>query len=117
MFSEWTLESIVPIVREVNDAKYIFVNLANSIELKNEDMELFKKADILFDTSGRAIRRDNALYELLKRFGKEKFAFGTHSPILDYLTGRLRIESMNEVDEETKDLLRSGNAKRILLFR
>jgi hypothetical protein len=45
-----------------------------------------------------------------------KFAFGTHSPILDYLTGRLRIESMNEAeaDEPTKEMLRSDNAKRIL---
>ena len=111
---EWTLESIIPIVSEVTDAKYIFVNLANSMELKNEDMELFKKTDILFDTSGRAIRGDNTLCELLKRFGKEKFAFGTHSPILDYLTGRLRIESMDEADEEMKNLLRSGNAIKFL---
>ena len=79
-------------------------------------MELIKKANILFDTSGREIRGDNTLSELLKRFGKEKFAFGSHSPILDYLSGRLRIESMSEAeaDEATKELLRSGNAKRII---
>jgi hypothetical protein len=35
---------------------------------------------------------------------------------LDYLTGLLRIESLapDEADEATKELLRSGNAKRIL---
>jgi uncharacterized protein len=67
----------------------------------------------LMDTSGRSM---NILGELLKTIGKEKFAFGTHSPILDYLTGRLRIESLyeSEADEETKELLRWGNAKRIL---
>jgi uncharacterized protein len=43
-------------------------------------------------------------------------AFGTHSPILDYLTGLLRIESLreDEADQKTKELLRSGNAKRFL---
>jgi uncharacterized protein len=113
---EWKLSNIVPLLSEVPDAKYIIVNLANSVDLNTEEMEIVKKADILFDTSGRVIRGDNILAELLKRFGKEKFAFGTHSPILDYLTGRLRIESMNETeaDEPTKEMLRSGNAKRIL---
>ena len=113
---EWAVKNIVPIVREVPDAKYIIVNVANSIRLNIEDMEVIKKANILFDTSGREIRGDNSLFELLKRFGNEKFAFGTHSPILDYLTGRLRIESMSEAeaDEQTKEMLRSGNAKRIL---
>lgn len=116
IFGEWKLQNIVPIIREVPDARYIIVNLANSIDLSNDEMELLKKADIVFDTSGRALRGENSLDELLKRFGREKFAFGSHSPILDYLTGLLRIESMNssEADEMTKELLRSGNAKRIL---
>jgi len=54
--------------------------------------------------------------ELIKIYGKEKFAHGSHSPVLDYLSGHLRIESMNdsEADEPTKELLRSGNAKRII---
>ena len=72
-----------------------------------------RSADVLIDTSGRAISN---LGELLKKFGNDKFAFGTHSPILDYVTGRLRIESLreSEADEKTKELLRSGNARRIL---
>jgi uncharacterized protein len=113
---EWALKNVVLIVKEVPDAKYIIVNVANSMRLSDEDLSLFKKADIVFDTSGRQIRGDDTLSELLKRFGKEKFAFGTHSPILDYLTGLLRIESMNdtEADAATKELLRSGNAKRII---
>ena len=113
---EWQLQNVVPIIKEVPDAKYIIVNLATSINLNDEDMALIKKADILFDTSGRTIRGDNTLGELLKRFGNDKFAFGTHSPILDYLAGRLRIESMSdsEADETTKEFLRSGNAKRML---
>jgi predicted TIM-barrel fold metal-dependent hydrolase len=113
---EWALKNIIPIVKEVPDAKYIIVNLATSINLDDEELELIKNADILFDTSGRSIRGGNTLSNLLERFGKEKFAFGTHSPILDYVTGLLRIETLNETeaDAATKDLLRSGNAKRFL---
>ena len=76
-------------------------------------MELFRKADIIFDTSGREI---NNLNKHLVTYGKDKFAFGTHSPFLDYLTGMLRVEALrqNEADEETKKLLRAGNAKRML---
>lgn len=113
---EWNVRSILPIIKEVPDAKYIIVNVANSIKLDDEELELIKKTQLVFDTSGREIRGDNALALLLKRFGNDKFAFGTHAPILDYLTGRLRIESLyeSEADETVKELLRSGNAKRIL---
>ena len=115
---EWALKNIIPIVKEVPDARYIIVNLANSIDLNDEEMEIIKKADILFDTSGRAIRGDNTLSELLKKYGTDRFAYGSHSPILDYLSGRLRIESLSEAEADavTKELLRSGNAKRILGF-
>ena len=65
------------------------------------------------DTSGRNMAN---LGEMMLKFGPEKFAFGTHSPILDYRTGLLRVESLreNEADEKTKELLRSGNIKRLL---
>jgi predicted TIM-barrel fold metal-dependent hydrolase len=113
---EWQLKNIVPLIREVPDARFIIVNLATSLVLTDEETELVKKSNVLFDTSGRSIRGDNMLGELIRRFGRDKFAFGSHSPILDYLTGRLRIESMSEADadEETKELLRSGNAKKFL---
>ena len=56
------------------------------------------------------------LGKLISSFGKEKFAFGTHAPVFDYRTGLLRLESMrdNEADEKTKELIRSGNIKRLL---
>ncbi len=110
---EWNLEDVSPIVKRVPDAKYLVLNIANGIHVNDEDTELFKNSDVVFDTSGRNIYN---LSELLDKFGKDIFAFGTHSPILDYLTGLLRIESLreSEADEETKELLRSGNAKRIL---
>jgi uncharacterized protein len=110
---EWALKDIIPIIKSVPDAKYMILNVANSTELTDEETECIKKADVLLDTSGRAISN---LGTLLKKFGNDKFAFGTHSPILEYVSGRLRIESLreSEADEQTKELLRSGNAKRIL---
>lgn len=110
---EWALKDIMPLVKAVPDAKYLILNVANSTSLDDEDAELLKRADLVMDTSGRSLSNPGAL---LARFGKDKFAFGTHAPILDYLTGLLRIESMTETeaDENTKELLRSGNAKRIL---
>jgi hypothetical protein len=110
---EWTLKDIVPIIKEVPDAKYLIVNVANSTQLSDEETALFKEASIVMDTSGRAITN---LGELLQIFGKDKFAFGSHTPILDNLTGLLRIESLRESEsgEATKELLRSGNIKRLL---
>jgi len=110
---EWAVKDVVPIIRAVPDAKYLILNVANGILVRDEDLELLKRADILFDTSGRQV---NSLPDLLNSYGREKFSFGTHSPFLDYLTGMLRIESLrdDEADEATKELLRSGNAKRML---
>ena len=110
---EWELKDIIPIVKEVPDGRYIFLNLCNSTKLDNEDELLLKAANMVIDTSGRSV---NAFIELLERFGREKFAFGTHSPILDYMTGLLRIESLKDevATEETKDMLRYENTRRIL---
>jgi predicted TIM-barrel fold metal-dependent hydrolase len=110
---EWNLEDVIPIIREVPDAKYLVLNIANGIHISDEATELFKSSNIVFDTSGRNIYN---LSELINIFGKDKFALGTHSPILDYVTGILRVESLRagEADEATKELLRSGNAKKIL---
>jgi len=107
------MKDILPIIKEVKDAKYFVVNVANDIKVDDEEKELLKKTDMLFDTSGRSLSN---LGEMIKLYGKDKFAFGTHSPVLDYLAGLLRIESLREpeADEATKELIRSGNAKRIL---
>jgi predicted TIM-barrel fold metal-dependent hydrolase len=111
--NEWALKDIIPIMKAVPDAKYLVLNVSGGIQLNDEDTKLFRDTDILLDTSGRNITNPSGL---ISKFGKDKFAFGTHSPILDYLTGLLRIESLkdSETDEATKELLRSGNARRIL---
>lgn len=110
---EWTLKDIIPIIREVPDARYMILNVANGIRLNDEDRKILKGTDFVFDTSGREL---NAISELLGIYGPEKFAFGSHAPVLDHMTGLLRIESLREgeADESAKELMRSGNAKRIL---
>jgi uncharacterized protein len=103
----------LPIVRQVPDAKYLILNIANGANLPAEDSAIIQKADVLMDTSGRAL---GDLSNLIQKYGREKFGFGTHAPILDYLTGLLRIEAMreNEAGQEIKEYLKSGNAKRFL---
>ncbi len=110
---EWTLASVMPIIRAVPDAKFMILNLANNVILDEKDTALIKSANVIMDTSGRNVLD---LGGLLKTYGKEKFCFGTHSPVLDYCTGLLRIESLrpDEGDEATKNLLRSGNLRRFL---
>jgi predicted TIM-barrel fold metal-dependent hydrolase len=110
---EWALRDVVPIVKQVPDAKYLILNVANSTQLTGEEASVFRNANVLMDTSGRAVSNPA---ELLKRYGTDKLAFGTHAPILDYVTGLLRIESMreDEADDKVKDLVRSGNASRML---
>lgn len=110
---EWSLKDIMPIIREVPDARYMILNVANSLSLEQEDAGIFKKANVLMDTSGRSM---NSLSNLLKTHGKERFAFGTHSPLLDYLTGMLRIEALrdDEANETTRKLLRAENAQAFL---
>jgi uncharacterized protein len=111
--TEWNLRDAIPIIKEVPDARYFLLNIAGDIRLSQGDADLLITSDILMDTSGRST---SGLGNLIRTYGKDKFAFGTHSPILDHLTGLLRIESLmeNEAGEATKDLLRSGNARRIL---
>jgi predicted TIM-barrel fold metal-dependent hydrolase len=111
--AEWSLRDIMPLIREVPDAKYMILNVANGVDLEQADMDLFRKTAVLMDTSGRSLMNPG---ELLKTFGVEKFAFGTHSPILAYLTGLLRIEALtsDEADDNTRELLRSGNARKML---
>lgn len=110
---EMGLLDLLPIMKEVPDAKYFILNLANGYQLKNEDFDLIMKSKVLMDTSGRSLAN---MAEAMEFYGADKFAFGTHAPILDYLTGLLRIESLREeeANQSTKDLLRWRNAKSML---
>jgi hypothetical protein len=110
---EWNLKDVIPILKAVPDARYLLLNHCNDAKLTAQEEAVFKRATVLIDTSGRSV---NTLPELLKKYGAEKFAFGTHAPLLDYLTGLLRIDSLrkDEGDERMKEMMKSGNAKKFL---
>ncbi len=110
---EWTLRNFMPLIRAVPDVPYFVLNIANGLAVDQADAPLLKKANILFDTSGRSF---GFMPDILRQYPAEKFAFGSHSPILDYVTGMLRIESLrpDETGEREKELMRSGNALRFL---
>ncbi|MBO9620508.1 MAG: amidohydrolase [Niabella sp.] len=110
---EWTMKDILPIVELVPDAKYIVLNYANPVALSDKEKQLIQNARLLMDTSGRGLTH---MGEAINSFGVQKFAFGTHAPILDYLTGQLRIESLrpSEATQSDKERIRSGNIKKML---
>lgn len=109
---EWALADVLPLLKRVPETKYIILNLANSTRLAPEDEAFFNRCNILMDTSGRMLNR---LSDHIKRWGIEKFAFGSHTPILDYCTSRLRIEYLdNEYDHSMKDQIRYRNATKFL---
>lgn len=110
---EWTLKDVLPLIKAVPDARFMILNIANSTAMNEEALSVFKKATIFMDTSGRNI---TDLGGLVTTFGREKFGFGTHSPILDYRTGALRIAALREEEADAalrKDLM-SGNIKRFM---
>lgn len=111
---EWALKDVITVIRNVPDAKYMFVNNSNSgPKLDQEEIVLLRNTDLLLDTSGRNM---NNLSELINQFGIEKFCFGTHSPVLDYFTGLLRIEALREeeLDSINKEKIRSLNILKML---
>lgn len=110
---EWSLKDVVPIIKAVPDAKFLILNVANNVHLNKQDLQLFQQTDLIMDSSGRNILN---LGEMLQTFGKEKFAFGSHAPMLDHYTGLLRVESLREeeADPKTKEMLRAENIKRFL---
>lgn len=107
---EWSLKEMLPLMKIVPDAKYMILNAVNGLQLSDAETEFISNIEFIMDTSGRSIYN---LGQLLSTYGKEKFAFGSHSPILDSITGLLRIESLrhDEASDSVKELLRSGNAQ------
>lgn len=118
---ELDLNHIASLVREVPDAQYIVLDMrvGNGRSTTEESLEILKKADILFDTvrsSGVPVKGYNgeSLLELLETYGPEKLAFGTETPFIDYCSPFIRVEVFNEADEKTKEMIWSGNARRML---
>lgn len=110
---EWTLNELMPIAGYVPEGKYLFLNISSGYRLNEENTRIANLANLLLDTSGRGM---SDMPDIIRLYGRTKIAFGSHSPILDYLTGQLRIAylSAEEADDETKRLLQRGNAQSFL---
>ena len=52
----------------------------------------------------------------IQEFGTDKIALGSHAPFLDYLTGYLRVASLdnNEISAEDRNRIFHGNAKAMI---
>jgi len=116
IMKEWALKDVLPLIKAVPDAKYLILNLANNSNFgafNKEELALIRSTKILMDTSGRMVME---LADMMKNYGSNKFAFGSHYPILDPVTGLLRIETLraSEVTEKELEMLRNGNARSFL---
>lgn len=113
---EWALKDVLPLIKAVPDARYLIVNLANNSNFSafnKEELSLVRSSSVLMDTSGRMVME---LGDMMRNYGTDKFAFGSHYPILDPLTGLLRIDTLRseEATEKEKEMLYSGNAMKFL---
>lgn len=116
---ELSIGDIATVVSAVPDARYITLNTIIG-EMAENDVEAVKNADIVFDTARLAGvptgGSGSHIPTIIEKFGRDKLAFGTFTPFLDYVTPFIRIGVLedSEVNEATKELIWSGNARRIL---
>ena len=85
----------------------------------DESLAILRKADVLFDTSrgcGTPVKGFNSesLKYLLDNLGIERLAFGTETPFVDYCSPFIRVGVFEEVDSSARELIWSGNVKRML---
>jgi uncharacterized protein len=106
---EWSLADVLPVIRAVPDAKYLILNIANGMALRDEEAGVIRDANVLIDTSGREISN---LGELIQLYGDEKFAFGTHSPILDPVSSSCALKPSGKRRQVQRCWNRSGRATR-----
>ena len=113
IIEEFALSDILSLIAKVPGAKFLIQNVSQRSPLTDEEISLVRNTDTLIDTSGKRI---DILESWLEVLGTDSFCFGTHTPVLDYCTGLLRIESLtaSEANEVTKEKLRSGNIRNLL---
>jgi len=119
---ELNYNDIAGLVKEVPGARYMILDARiteHAPATTNASIDILKNANILFDSvrsSGvpvAGINGESLLY-LLTTFGKDKIAFGTETPFLDYCSPFIRVAVFEEADEATKNMIWSGNARRML---
>ena len=116
---ELSMSNIAAVVSSVPDARYITLNTIIG-RMSDDEVATIKNADIVFDTARLVgVSTGGAgshMPTIIEKYGRDKPAFGTFTPFLDYVTPFIRIGVLEdgEVNEATKELIRSGNARRIL---
>lgn len=118
---ELDLNDIAGLVRKVPDAKYMVLDtrIREGMNATTPESErILRQANILFDStrgSGVPVVGPNGagLEQIIGSFGADKVAFGTETPFIDYYSPFIRIDAYR-CDEKTRDLIRFGNAKRML---
>ncbi len=118
---ELNLSDIAAVVSQVPDAKYIVLHTRIG-NMSDNAVETIKRANIVFDTArliGVPVSFGHSsayIPGIIEKYGRDKVAFGSATPFLDYVTPFIRIQVLNEkeADERTKELIFSGNAERIL---
>ena len=109
-------------ISKVPDAKYMVLEARvtdGQEPTTDESLKILRAADILFDTSrgsGVPVKGPNSesLNYLLENLGLDQLAFGTETPFVDYCSPFLRLGAFNTIDEKTKQMIWSGNARRML---
>jgi uncharacterized protein len=112
-----SVADIAWIAERTPESKLVVLNAA--LPGANDSVSrVLEKADILFDTvyaSGTGVAMGAYhLAEGIAKYGPKKFAFGTAAPFREPVTSLLRIEVSKETDQATKDLIWSGNTRRLL---
>lgn len=119
---ELGFNEIAALVQKVPDASYMVLDTRireYADETGDAAVQVLKGANIVFDStraSGVPIIGPNGagLDDIVKTFGRDKIAFGTGTPFIDYLSPFIRVEVYREADQSLKELIWSGNAKRML---
>jgi hypothetical protein len=117
-----TYNDIASLVSKVPDAQYMVLDARitdTQPKTTDESVKVLQAADVLFDTcrgAGVPCKGPNgeSLKYLLNTFGPKKLAFATETPFVDYFSPFLRVGAFKEADDATKDLIWSGNARRML---
>ncbi len=113
---------IAEVISQVPDAQFMVLDarITDDQEATTADaLAVLKQADVLFDTSrgsGVPVKGPNSesLRYLVSSFGAERIAFGTETPFVDYCSPFFRLGVFEELSETEKELVWSGNARRML---
>lgn len=113
------MNAIARLVQNVPDAQYMILDTRSAHGLDEEQLRVLREADLLFDSTRAAGVPTGgfggeSLQRLFETYGPEKVAFGTGTPFIDYCSPFIRVEIFEEASESEKEMIWSGNARRML---